>query len=68
MSKPDCYKCKWRRAIPGDAHSSCTAEKAVAVKGHPTGVRGGWFQWPRNFDPTWLEECTGFDSKGGDDE
>lgn len=21
--KPDCYKCKWRGTIPGDAHSRC---------------------------------------------
>jgi len=21
--KADCYKCKWRRDIPGDAHSRC---------------------------------------------
>lgn len=21
--KPDCYKCKHRRSLPGDAHSSC---------------------------------------------
>ena len=21
--KADCYKCKWRRDIPGDAHSQC---------------------------------------------
>jgi hypothetical protein len=21
--KPDCYRCKWRRGIPGDCHSRC---------------------------------------------
>jgi len=21
--KPNCYECKWRRSIPGDAHSRC---------------------------------------------
>lgn len=21
--KPNCYKCKWRGTIPGDAHSQC---------------------------------------------
>jgi hypothetical protein len=21
--RPDCYKCRWRDAIPGDAHSRC---------------------------------------------
>ena len=22
-TKPDCYSCKWRAEIPGDAHSAC---------------------------------------------
>lgn len=30
------------------------------VKGNPTGIRRGWFNWPFNFDPVWLEECEGF--------
>ena len=30
------------------------------VKGHPTGIKRGWFNWPMNFDPVWLEECNGF--------
>jgi len=21
--KPNCYECKWRRCVPGDAHSRC---------------------------------------------
>lgn len=23
MTKPDCYKCKYRGVLPGDAHSRC---------------------------------------------
>lgn len=23
MQKPDCYKCKYRGSVPGDAHSCC---------------------------------------------
>ena len=23
MPKPDCYECRYRRQVPGDAHSSC---------------------------------------------
>ena len=30
------------------------------IKGDPTGIRKGWFNWPWNFDPTWLENCDGF--------
>lgn len=33
------------------------------VKGHPTGLARGWFNWPYNFDPTWLLECDGFDAQ-----
>lgn len=58
---PDCYKCKHRREIAGDAHSECAC-KTAKVKGNEYGRRKGWFFWPLNFDPTWLEECDGFES------
>ena len=89
--KPDCYKCKHRENIPGDAHSKCNHPKCrsisespllnalsilgsvrggvpplptgLKVKGNPKGIRGGWFHHPLNFDPLWLEECDGFESK-----
>lgn len=35
------------------------------VEGHPTGVRRGWFNWPWNFDPHWLQSCDGFEEQGG---
>lgn len=89
---PNCYKCKYRRDLAGDAHSRCVhpslgqmnatdqleamfasvgraapviSEKAreLNVKGHPIGARRGWFNWPHNFDPTWLQSCDGFESK-----
>ncbi len=33
------------------------------IKGNSQGIRHGWFMWPVNFDPTWLESCDGFESK-----
>ena len=33
------------------------------IKGNPHGVRNGWFIWPVNFDPVWLENCDGFECK-----
>jgi len=33
------------------------------IKANPIGIRGGWFMWPGNFDPTWLENCDGFTEK-----
>ena len=36
------------------------AMEKLNIKGNLTGIRGGWFYWPVNFDPTWLENCEGF--------
>ena len=78
MSKPNCYKCKYRGTVPGDAHSCCkypgnntdmvaifmggSNENAskLNIKANAHGVRNGWFMWPINFDPVWLENCDGF--------
>jgi hypothetical protein len=37
------------------------AELNIVANAH--GVRRGWFNWPYNFDPTWLENCDGFTPK-----
>ncbi len=39
------------------------AIKTLGIKANPQGVLSGWFMWPGNFDPTWLEECNGFTAK-----
>lgn len=57
--KPNCYKCEHRGTIPGNCHSTCSA-KGAAVQGNAHGIRSGWFIWPANFDPTWLESCDSF--------
>jgi hypothetical protein len=61
MKKPDCYKCKFRRELPGDCHSGC-ANRAAKVTGDAYGIRSGWFFWPLNFDPVWLKSCDGFEA------
>ena len=35
----------------------------LAIKGNAHGIRNGWFNWPMNFDPVWLEECNGYEPK-----
>lgn len=45
--------------LPG--HTSQAGK--LNVKGNPTGIKKGWFNWPYNFDPTWLESCDGFEDK-----
>ena len=68
--KPNCYKCIHRGDVPGDAHSQChhpdaapAQSRMLSVKGHIHGIQSGWFNWPYNFDPTWLLECNGFKAK-----
>ena len=74
MEKPNCYKCKHRGTIPGDCHSKCNHPKIsdgtddLNVTGNEQSIRGGWFSWPMNFDPIWLETCDGFESRGEEDD
>ena len=36
------------------------------IKANAHGVRSGWFMWPANFDPTWLENCDGYEAQEDD--
>ena len=71
----DCHQCQHVKSIPGDCHIACNHPevqlaggslamflhpRALNIKGNPHGIRNGWFFWPINFDPTWLENCDGF--------
>ncbi len=62
--KPDCYECKFRRTIPGNCNLSCDNLTAKVI-GNLHGVRNGWFYWPHNFDPIWLQVCDGVEKKEG---
>ena len=35
----------------------------VGIKGNPHGIRKGWFNWPFNYDPVWVDSCNGFSEK-----
>lgn len=35
------------------------------IQADPHGFRMGWFWWPVNFDPAWLQNCDGFTPKDG---
>lgn len=39
------------------------AAKVLNIQGHPHGIKNGWFTWPANFDPVWLENCDGFERR-----
>jgi hypothetical protein len=40
-----------------------TAEK-FEIKANYHGIKQGWFNWPWNFDPVWLENCNAYEKKG----
>lgn len=42
---------------------NAAAEAKLNIRGNPIGIRRGWFLWPANFDPVWLLNCDGFESK-----
>ncbi len=37
--------------------------ESLHIKGNAHGIKNGWFCWPFNFDPVWLENCEGFTPK-----
>lgn len=45
-----------------DFFNKCNSDNALKLKivGNAHGIRSGWFMWPVNFDPVWLENCAGF--------
>ena len=36
---------------------------ALGVEGNEHGIKSGWFNWPWDFDPVWLQSCDGFEKK-----
>lgn len=62
----ECWQCKNKRPIPGDAHISC-AKPDPGMTGDKHGIRSGWFMYPFNFDPTWKTKlCANFEDKNSD--
>ena len=43
------------------APMSIPACEELNIKANEHGIREGWFNWPYNFDPIWLENCDGFE-------
>ena len=39
------------------------ADTGLNIKGNAHGIKSGWFNWPYNFDPVWLDSCDGFEAK-----
>ena len=63
--KGQCYKCKHKRAVPGNAHIAC-ANPDPKMEGSPHGKRNGWWCYPFLFDPVWnLTACNNYESVDG---
>ncbi len=50
----NCYECEFKKSIPGDSHISCS-KPDKDMQGDRHGVRNGWFLYPLNFDPIWMQ-------------
>jgi hypothetical protein len=37
--------------------------KELNLKLSPTGIKGGWCNYPFEFDPIWVLNCDGFEEK-----
>lgn len=71
----NCYTCKHRADLPGDAHSQCNEgltqclsgldikQVTIRVSLNPHGVAQGWAMWPFNFDPIWVDRCNTYVNK-----
>lgn len=59
--------CKYPNTKTGLFDLFCKENTEIAIKlnivGNSHGINNGWFMWPINFDPVWLENCDGFKEK-----
>ncbi len=39
------------------------SSKELNIRGDPHGIKKGWFNFPWNFDPVWLENCDGYEKR-----
>lgn len=58
----ECYHCKYRQDVPGNAHIRCVKPDANMV-GNQHGIKNGWFMYPLLFDPSWKESlCSNYEN------
>jgi hypothetical protein len=61
-----CYTCGYRGEVAGSAHKSCRFRWTSSMRHLPTanphGIKNGWFNFPIDFDPVWIEgQCEGYE-------
>lgn len=64
-STHSCCNYPGNKTGPFDFFNPSNLKNAIKlnIKGDPHGVNSGWFMWPVNFDPIWLQNCDGFKRK-----
>lgn len=75
-NNPDCRKCMYSNSLYRFQHICCTHPmlsmrdvtigrvwRRLSLVANDNGLRNGWFAWPFNFDPFWLENCDGFSER-----
>jgi hypothetical protein len=56
----ECYSCRHKRAVPGNAHIGCKNPDPT-MRGEEHGIKHGWFCYPLLFDPVWkLSDCANY--------
>ncbi len=50
-------------ASVGRVSPMTASTKELNIQGDPHGIKMGWFNFPWNFDPVWLENCDGHEGK-----
>ena len=56
----ECYTCKHKRDVPGNAHVKCV-KPDPKMTGHTHGITHGWFHYPSLFDPAWkTADCANY--------
>lgn len=50
-------------ASVGRVQPMAIGSKELNIKGDPHGIKKGWFNFPWNFDPVWLDNCDGYEEK-----
>jgi len=66
--KVKCYKCGYKGSISGNAHIQCNFDWDKSgnstPKGSLYGIQRGWYFFPLNYDPIWMEdECQFFSTE-----
>ena len=52
-------------SILSDGNAINRMATKLEIRASQHGVQAGWFHWPCNFDPVWLEHCEGFETAEG---